>query len=84
MSTRCPGQDIRNLRVGLYKCPNCSNEVEIFSDEVSVRCPKCGEKVYSGKVASCIDWCAHARECLGEERWKLLRGEDKPQKEIKK
>lgn len=76
MYTRCPGQDMRNLRVGLYKCGNCGNEVEIFSDEVSVRCPKCGEKVYSNKTASCIDWCAKARQCLGEERWKQLRGEN--------
>ncbi len=76
MYTRCPGQDTRHLRVKLYKCPKCGAEVEIFSDEVSVRCQKCGEKVYSDKGPSCIDWCASARECLGEERWKELRGED--------
>ena len=77
MYTRCPGQDSRKLRVELYKCPNCDAEVEIFSDEVSVRCQKCGEKVYSNMVPSCIDWCASARECLGEERWQELRGEAK-------
>jgi endogenous inhibitor of DNA gyrase (YacG/DUF329 family) len=49
--------------------------VEIFSDEIRVKCPKCGEKVYREQVPSCIDWCAKARECLGEERWKELRGE---------
>ncbi len=76
MYSRCPGQDISNLRVKLYKCPNCGAEVEIFSDEVNVRCQKCGEKVYSDMSASCIDWCAQARECLGEERWRQLRGED--------
>ncbi len=76
MYSRCPGQDIANLRVKLYKCPNCGAEVELFSDEVSVRCQKCGEKVYSDMSTSCIDWCAQARECLGEERWRQLRGED--------
>lgn len=81
MYTRCPGQDMRNLRVKLFKCPNCGAEVEIFSDEVSIRCPKCGQKVYSDKlegdrVPSCIEWCASARQCLGEERWRRLRGED--------
>ena len=28
---RLPGQDGRNLKVSLHKCPNCGNEVEIFS-----------------------------------------------------
>ena len=75
MATRCPGQDMKNLRVRLYKCPKCGSEVEIFSDEVSVKCPKCKTKVYSDMQNSCIDWCASARECLGEERWKELRGD---------
>ena len=76
MYTRCPGQDMRNLRVKLYKCSDCSAEVEIFSDEVSVRCQQCGEKVYSSMGFSCIEWCASARQCLGEERWQKLKGKD--------
>ena len=72
--SKCPGQDMRNLRVSLHKCPKCGAEVEIFSDEIKVKCQKCGEKVYKEKVPSCIDWCAKARECLGEERWLELRG----------
>ena len=76
MYSRCPGQDMRKLRVELYKCPNCGADVEIFSDEIKVKCPKCGEKVYKEKLPSCIDWCASARQCLGEERWKALKGEN--------
>ena len=76
MYTRCPGQDMRNLRVSLYKCPNCGADVEMFSDELRVKCQKCGKKVYKENTPSCIDWCASARQCLGEERWKQLRGED--------
>ncbi len=72
MYSRCPGQDSRNLRVALYKCPNCGAEVEIFSDEIRVKCPKCGENVCREKIPSCIEWCASARQCLGEERWKQL------------
>lgn len=75
MATKCPGQDTRNLRVELYKCPNCGDEVEIFSDEIKVRCPKCRQPVYREKLPSCIDWCASARQCLGEERWRQLMGE---------
>jgi len=77
MYSKCPGQESRNLRVELHKCPNCSAEVEIFSDEIRVKCPKCGKYVFREKVPSCIEWCASARECLGEERWKQLLGEEK-------
>ncbi len=41
-----------------------------------VKCQRCGTKVYRDKIPSCIDWCASARQCLGEERWKALHGED--------
>jgi len=75
MEARCPGQDNRNLRVKLYKCPKCGNEVEIFSDEIRVKCNKCGEYVVSEQLPSCIEWCASARKCLGEERWRQLKGE---------
>jgi NADH pyrophosphatase NudC (nudix superfamily) len=75
MYSKCPGQDFRNLRVSLHKCPNCGAEVEIFSDEIKVKCQKCGEMIYREKIPSCIDWCASARQCLGEERWKELKGE---------
>ena len=75
MTSKCPGQDFRKLRVSLHKCPNCDAEVEIFSDEIKAKCQKCGKTVYKEKVPSCIDWCASARQCLGEERWKELRSE---------
>lgn len=80
MYSRCPGQNIRNLRVKLYKCPKCGAGVEIFSDELMVRCQKCGEKVYSERAPSCIEWCASARQCLGEERWRQLKGEEEGSK----
>ncbi len=75
MSSVCPGQDSRKLRVSLYKCPKCGADVEIFSDEVKVRCQKCRQLVYREKMPSCIDWCASARQCLGEERWRQIKGE---------
>jgi NADH pyrophosphatase NudC (nudix superfamily) len=74
--SKCPSQDGRNLRVALYKCPGCGADVEIFSDELKIRCHKCGQYVYQDKTPSCIDWCASARQCLGEERWRQLRGDD--------
>ena len=77
MTSKCPGQDTRNLRVSLHKCPGCGAEVEIFSDEMKVKCQKCSTVVHRKQIPSCINWCAAARQCLGEERWKELRGEEK-------
>jgi DNA-directed RNA polymerase subunit RPC12/RpoP len=65
----------RNLRVEVHKCPNCGAQVEIFSDELKVKCHRCGSKVYREETPSCIEWCATARECLGEERWQELMGD---------
>jgi len=70
MGSLCSGQNSRNLRVELYRCPNCSAEVEIFSNEVKVKCYQCGETIYRGRMPSCINWCTSARQCLGEERWR--------------
>ena len=76
MRLRCPGQDSRFLRVELYKCPSCGAEEEIFSNETRVKCPGCGKWIYREKLPSCIDWCASARQCLGEERWKQLQSSE--------
>ena len=76
MSSKCPGQDFRKLRVQLYKCPSCGAEVEIFSDEIKVKCQKCGTKVYQEKIPSCIEWCASAQQCIGKEKWQELIGKD--------
>ncbi len=73
MVSHCPGQDGRNLKVFLIKCPGCGTEVEIFSDETQIKCRKCSTYVYREKMPSCIEWCSRARECLGEERWKQIQ-----------
>ena len=76
MTSKCQGQDGKNLRVSLHKCPNCGYQVEIFSDEIKVRCYKCGEMVYRERVPSCIDWCASAHQCLEKERWEEMKEEN--------
>ena len=74
MYSKCPGQDMRKLRVKLFKCPDCGAEVEIFSDETREKCQKCGKMVLREQMPSCISWCPSARQCLGEERWAQLTG----------
>lgn len=73
MFTRCPGQDNMQVRLELLKCPNCSAEIEMLSSEIKVKCSQCGQIVYRESVPTCIEWCAAARECLGEERWRQLK-----------
>ena len=76
MYSKCPGQYTSKLRVEIYKCPKCGAEVEIFSDETRTKCQKCGTMVFREKMPSCIEWCSSARQCLGEDRWQQLMGND--------
>lgn len=71
-SSGCPGQDRRQLTVGIFKCPGCGAEVEMFSDEQRRSCPGCGETVVRDQTPSCVMWCQHAKSCLGDERYAAL------------
>ena len=72
MQSKCPGQDFRNLKVSVHKCPKCGRDVEIFSDEMKAKCPKCKTVVEKENVPTCIEWCKEAKKCLGPERWQKV------------
>lgn len=74
MMSKCPGQDKRNLKSETIACPSCGYTVEMFSDEVKVYCPKCKRQVCRERLPSCVDWCKFAKECVGEDRYKQLKG----------
>ncbi|MFA5096354.1 MAG: phosphohydrolase [Candidatus Omnitrophota bacterium] len=74
MSDKCPGNDGRNVRVEAIKCPACGYSAEIFSDEVRVRCPGCKGLICRVRLPACVDWCKSARRCVGEEKWRQLKG----------
>jgi len=76
MKMKCPGQDFRWITVDTYTCDKCGEEEEIFSHETRARCHNCGAWVYKEKLPSCIEWCAAARQCIGEQRWQQLKGND--------
>jgi len=73
MTSKCPGQDSRNLKIETIKCPHCGYRIEIFSDEINVKCPKCKAQACRQRLPSCVDWCNVARECVGEEKWRRLK-----------
>ena len=71
----CPGSAfIRTPTLTIKECPECGEEIEIFSDDKTVDCENCGFTVYNDQQ-SCIDWCKYARECFGEEVYDKLRGD---------
>jgi hypothetical protein len=66
---KCPGQDRRcwtGERVREIPCPECGVTVEIFRDESTGRCLRCGHKFAApGANLGCAQWCSLANECLG-------------------
>jgi anaerobic ribonucleoside-triphosphate reductase len=72
MFDKCPG-NLRTLTIKIKKCPECDEEVEIFSDETQVKCSNCGFTVHND-IQSCVQWCKYAKECVGEEIYNKLKG----------
>lgn len=64
---KCPGAAfLRGAQTIKEKnCPECGGLIEIFSRDTHVICT-CGFIAYND-TQSCILWCAHARECVGDE-----------------
>ena len=52
-------------------CPNCGELIEMFSIDTQMACEKCGFVAYNDTL-SCVQWCAHARECVGEEMYEQM------------
>lgn len=72
MLGRCPGSaNLRTPTLAIKRCPQCGEEVEVFSNDVSVPCPGCGFVVYND-LLSCVQWCKYAKECVGEEVYRKL------------
>lgn len=70
---KCPGsRDINRPKPLYLKCPNCGNEVEIWTDEFKATCENCKEDVFREEAPSCIEWCKEAKECIGEEKYNQL------------
>lgn len=71
---RCPGAArIRTPTLEIRKCPQCGEEVELFSSDLKVSCGRCGFVIYND-IQSCVQWCKYARECVGEETYRKLTG----------
>ena len=82
MFDKCPGtKTILMPTITLKKCPKCGEEVEVVSTDMKTDCPKCGFTIYNN-LASCIEYCEYAKECVGEEIYeRLMKEKAQSQKE---
>lgn len=65
----CPGSiGFVQPKPEIFLCQGCGREVEIWSDEATGSCPVCSKTVFRPSLQSCLDWCKHAQECVGEEK----------------
>lgn len=73
MNDKCPGAaNMRTPTLKIKDCPECGEEVEIFSTDVKVKCRNCGFNIYNN-IESCIQWCLYAKECVGEELYDSMK-----------
>lgn len=74
MINSCPGQDRRKVKPESLICVHCGYVAEIFSDEIQAQCAQCKHLISKKRLPACVEWCKAARECVGEEKYKQIRG----------
>ena len=52
-------------------CPQCGELIEMFSIDTQMTCEKCGFIAYNDTL-SCVQWCAFARKCVGDEMYEHM------------
>ncbi len=69
----CPGSiEIKQPKPEDITCRHCSEVIEIWSDETETKCKHCGKINTRFMGPTCLEWCAFAKECVGEEKYKRL------------
>ncbi len=83
MYNDCPGaRQFTQATPEFIPCRACHAEVEIWTDEVEVKCHECGETVSRERLQGCIDHCEMARACLGKQLYdRLVASHEKPETE---
>jgi len=70
---KCPGaKAFREPKPEFLPCPTCHEEVELWTDEAETKCEHCSGTVSREMLQGCIDHCASARECLGDQLYTRL------------
>jgi DNA-directed RNA polymerase subunit RPC12/RpoP len=75
----CPGSKLfKEIKPDYLECPHCRREIEIWTDELLIHCPHCHGTVSQQRGASCIDWCAFAKDCVGAKKFEQLQAQGGP------
>jgi len=70
----CPGSaKLRTPTLALRNCPECGEEIEVFSTDTTAKCGRCGFVIYND-IDACIQWCKYAKDCLGEDTYRKRAG----------
>src|SRR3990170_6576968 len=70
----CPGsRSVRDPVPEYFLCPQCGEEVEVWTHELMQPCPRCKTPVFRERRPTCIDWCQYAKECVGPELYGSLK-----------
>ena len=74
MDIKCPGsKSVREPIPEIHICPDCGEEVEIWTNELKRKCSSCGKAIVREiDTAYCIQWCHYAKECIGVEKYEEL------------
>ena len=73
MLFKCPGSyGTGTPAIKIKRCPHCDGEVELFSIDMKVDCPSCGQPVFNN-INSCAEYCKYAEQCLGTEAYRKLK-----------
>ena len=74
MDFNCPGSKyIKQPIPEMFDCPDCGEEVEIWTNERMGKCGSCSKTVIRElDSAWCVQWCQYAKECIGVERYEEL------------
>ena len=71
MNLGCPGaKNLRQPEPQNITCLFCNYDLEIWTDEIKVKCPHCQKTVIRRQASSCLDWCKYAKECVGDTVYK--------------
>jgi LSD1 subclass zinc finger protein len=74
LMSACPGSKVlKGPTPESITCSGCGEELEIWTDEMKVRCKKCNAITYKARMPSCIDWCKYAESCVGSELYRQLK-----------
>lgn len=69
----CPGsRKVKEPIPEYIPCPECGEEVEVWTHELMQPCPRCKTPVFRQTRPSCLDWCPFAKECVGPQIYHRL------------